>query len=488
MSPLLAPAPPPTAETNVLQWPVVGSLLRWRRLRTTMQIVLLLVALVVVVHGFFGPQLAPKNLATSLTWIHYRGLLIGALLAVGNAFCGACPMILVRDLGRRLHRPTRHWPRWLRGKWVALGLFVGVLFAYELFDLWALPAATAWLVVGYFAAALLVDLNFTGAAFCKHVCPVGQFNFIASTLSPLEVRARDRSVCRSCTTADCIKGRRDLSAPIKIVQRGCELALFVPSKVGNLDCTLCLDCVQACPHDNVAIGFRVPGEELTDDRRRSAIGRLSRRPDLAALALLFAFGALLNAFAMVSPVYAVEQWIANAIGASSEVPALVLVFATALILFPLALCAGAASLTRRLASVRDVSITQIIVRFAYALVPFGFGVWLAHYGFHFLTGLWTVVPVMQSAAIDAAGHAVLGEPNWRWLGMRPGEVFPLQIGSVLLGTIGSLMLGYRISEREYGRLAKRAAAPWLVVVVALAVLALWILAQPMEMRGTGLGG
>ncbi|HUR35432.1 MAG TPA: hypothetical protein VM032_16625 [Vicinamibacterales bacterium] len=488
MSPPLAQAPPSSVETNLLGWPIAGALLRWRRLRMATQIVLLLVAVIVVVHGLFGPQLAPKNLATLLTWIHYRGLLIGALIAAGNMFCGACPMILVRDLGRRLHRPARRWPRWLRGKWLALALFVAVLFSYELFDLWALPAATAWLVIGYFAAALLVDTTFTGAAFCKHVCPVGQFNFIASTISPLEVRARDRSVCRACTTVDCIKGRRDAVAPMKIVRRGCELALFVPSKIGNLDCTFCLDCVQACPHENVAIGFRVPGEELTDDRRRSAIGRLSRRADLAALALLFTFGALLNAFAMVSPVHASEQWIANTTGASSELPVLALLFVTALILLPLGLTAGAAALTRRLACAGELSVTQIAVRYAYALVPFGVGIWLAHYGFHFLTGVWTIVPVTQGAVADAVGRALLGEPDWRWLGMRPGAVFPLQIGAVLLGTIGSLGLVYRISERDHVRFARRAAAPWVVVIVGLAVLALWILTQPMEMRGTGLGG
>ena len=38
-----------------------------------------------------------------------------------------------------------------------------------------------------------------------------------------------------------------------IAQRGCELYLFQPKKAGNLDCTFCLDCVKACPHDNVAL-------------------------------------------------------------------------------------------------------------------------------------------------------------------------------------------------------------------------------------------
>jgi drug/metabolite transporter (DMT)-like permease len=152
-SPLAAPAPAAAPAIDVLRWPILGRLLRWPHIRATTQTILLLVAAVVVLHGLLGPDLAPRNLATVLTWIHYRGLLIGVLLAAGSAFCGACPMILVRDLGRRFHRPSRHVPRWMRSKWNALGLFVGVLFAYELFDLWSLPAATAWLVIGYFAAA-----------------------------------------------------------------------------------------------------------------------------------------------------------------------------------------------------------------------------------------------------------------------------------------------------------------------------------------------
>ncbi len=295
--------------SDLLAWPVVGAVLRWRHLRTATRTVLLLVAAALVAHGLFGPQFAPTNLATLATWIHYRGLLIGVLLVAGNAFCHACPMVLARDLTRKVHAPKLRWPGRLHGKWLALPLFAAVLFAYEVFDLWEDPAATAWLIVGYFAGAIVVDTLFSGASFCKHVCPVGQFNFVASTLSPLEIRPKDETVCASCRTFDCIKGRRAPEAPDKVLQRGCELHLFVPTKVGNLECTFCLDCVQACPHDNVALATRVPGEELSDDRRRSVIGRLSRRPDFAALALLFTFGALLNAFAMTAPVRAVERWL-----------------------------------------------------------------------------------------------------------------------------------------------------------------------------------
>jgi ferredoxin len=489
---------------DLLRWPLVGTLLRWRHVRTAAQLVLLVVAIAIVLHGLLGRQLAATNLATVLTWIHYRGLLIGALLLAGNVFCAACPMILVRDAARRIHAPRRRLPRRL-GKWVALALFGAVLFAYELFDLWSLPAATAWIVLGYFGAALAVDMTFAGASFCKHVCPVGQFNFIASTLSPLEVRVRDRDVCRSCTTVDCIKGRRvgssesrkagssepatsDERAPLVVIQRGCELALFLPSKTGNLDCTFCLDCVHACPHDNAAIGFRVPGDELADDRRRSAIGRLSRRPDLAALALLFTSAALLNAFAMTGSGYDVGRWLSAWLGTEREALVLGLLFAAGLAGVPVALVAAAAAATRGLTPESGLSVGSIAVRFAFALVPFGAGVWLAHYGFHFLTGAGAILPVSQTAAIEATGRALLGDPDWRWMGLRSGSVFPFQLGAVLLGALGSSTLAHRIADRDHHWRAGRAAAPWILLVIALTVIALWILGQPMEMRGTELGG
>ncbi|HEX6129463.1 MAG TPA: FesM [Candidatus Limnocylindria bacterium] len=487
MSP--TPSTRPAADIDVLAWPVVGPFLRWRHARTSLQLVLLLVAAVAVLHGLTGPDLAPQNLASVLTWVHYRGLLILALLVAGNVFCMGCPFVLVRDAARRLHRPRRSWPRLLRSKWAGLALLVAVLFAYELFDLWALPQGTAWLILAYFGAALAVDLVFTGAGFCKYLCPIGQFNFTASAVSPLEIGIRDASTCAACRTADCVRGRRHPERPDVTLQRGCELHLFLPAKVGNTDCTFCLDCVQACPHDNVALAVRTPAGELADDRVRSSLGRLSARGDLAALAVVFTFGALLNAFAMTSPVHAVERWLAAALDLQSELPVLALVFAAVLLAAPFVLLGGASFSTRLLVPPADRRPAGVTFRsFAHALVPLGFSLWLAHYGFHLATGALTVIPVSQSAAIDLLGWAALGEPRWTLVGMRPGSVFPLQLGAVLLGTIGSISLAWLIAEREHPRSALRAALPWALVVVLLAAVSVWVFLQPMEMRGTSLAG
>lgn len=149
----------------------VGRLLRWRHARTLLQIPLLVAGLLMVLDGLTGPQLSPKNLATVLTWIHYRGLVVLALLLAGNLFCMACPFMLPRNLARRFVRPVRMWPRRLRNKWVGIALLVLLLFAYELFDLWATPWWTAWLIVAYFTGALLIDSLFRGAPFCKGSWP-----------------------------------------------------------------------------------------------------------------------------------------------------------------------------------------------------------------------------------------------------------------------------------------------------------------------------
>jgi len=460
--------------TDVLRWPVIGTALRWKHARTAVQLLLLLVAAAIVVHGLLGRQFAPGNLATVLTWIHYRGLLVITLLAAGNFFCMGCPMVRVRDWGRRLHRPSRSWPRVLRSKWTGVALFALVLFSYELFDLWSLPGATAWLVLAYFAAALTIDLVFKGAAFCKYVCPVGQFNFVASTVSPLELQVRSNDVCRSCRTFDCIKGNRVTS------QRGCELGLFLPAKVGNLDCTFCLDCVQACPHDNIALGSRVPAAELLETRRRSGIGKLTDRPDLAALAALFTFGALVNAFAMTPGAQGMQGWLTGRTGMTG-LGALAAVFLLGLAILPVALFAGASAFTRVISG-EDQTLTSIATRYAYALVPLGMAIWFAHYSFHFLTGFAAVAPAIDGAArdlfewplFDHAGHLT---------GIQPGAVVPLEIGSILLGALGSAALAYGVSERDYRGRAVAASIPWLLVVLAIASAALWTVVQPMEMRG-----
>jgi ferredoxin len=469
---------------DLLRVPVLGNLLTKRHARTLLQIPLFVISVAMILHGLFGPQLAPRNVATTFTWVHFRGALVLVLLLAGNFFCLACPFMLVRNFARKFIRPVRNWPRRLRNKWLSLGLFVGMLFVYEWLDLWASPWWTAWLIIAYFAGALLIDAVFKHATFCKFVCPIGQFNFVSATASPLEVMVRDDSVCTRCATKDCIRGVRETAAPLVVIQRGCELALFQPRKAGNMDCTFCLDCVQACPHDNVGVISRLPASELMHDRMRSGIGFFSRRKDLAALMVVFSFGALLNAFGMVSPVYAFEQWLARLFGVKHELPVLALVFGVFLLLEPLVLIGIAAWLTRAWSSNKR-PLLSVAVRYSYALAPLGFGIWLAHFDFHFLTGLYTLIPVTQAALADL-GWAILGQPRWTTPGLPPNVVQLFEFGFIALGLLGSLLVSYAIAVSDE-RHPRRVFVVWATLALLIAGGAVWLMSQPMEMRGIVLG-
>ncbi len=470
-------AVPSRRRFDLLTLPLVGPFLRWRYGRRVLQLGMLGLAVAVILDGFLGPQLAPMNLAGVLPWTHWRGVLVVALLAGGNAFCMACPFMLPRELAKRLLPAGRAWPRWLRTKWLAVALVVLYLWAYEAFAPWDSPWWTAAIALGYFAAAFAVDGLFRGASFCKYVCPIGQFNFVQSLASPLTVGVRRLATCHACTTHDCIRGNAR--------QRGCELDLFQPEKRGNLDCTFCLDCVAACPHDNVGILAAAPARDLARDPYRSSLRRLSERPDVAALALVIAFGAFANAAGMVEPVLAWERTVAARLGLASTRPVVTAGLALALVAAPLLVSLGAAAAARHLAA-GSAPLRAIASRFAFAFVPLGLSMWAAHFLFHFLSGAGTLRPVVQRVATDLGG-AVFGAPAWA-AGMpsaAPDWLTQLELLLLDVGLLSSLYTAWRIAAHERGRSARAVAllAPWALVMASLWAAGVWIVFQPMEMRG-----
>jgi ferredoxin len=254
-----------------------------------------------------------------------------------------------------------------------------------------------------------------------------------------------------------------------------------------VSCTFCLDCIYACPHENIGILSRIPAEELGRGGTRSGIGNLNHRSDWTALIIVFTFGALVNAFAMVSPVYQVESALARISGLRMEWPILAFLFAVGLVALPLALLVPASALSRRVA-MKPMDLMQVANHFARSLIPLGFGMWLAHYGFHFFTGALTAIPVSQLAVRDCLGWPLLGEPQWQLGGIPVRFVFPLELGFLMLGLMGSIVVGTRLARQFAPHSPSRAFAPWGCVQLVMFALFCWVLNQPMEMRGVTLGG
>jgi cytochrome c oxidase assembly factor CtaG/ferredoxin len=474
-----APAPGKVRAVNqpfdLLRVPVLGRLLRARYGRQSLQTISLLVMCIVIAHGFAGHPMTAMNLAGVLPWNIVRALGLLALLFVGNLFCMACPFTLPRELGRRLGWARLRWPQWLRVKWVGIGLMLAFFFGYERFALWNSPARTAWLLIAYVGAAFLVDTFFRGASFCKYVCPIGQFNFVGSLISPTTLKIRSTATCDSCATRDCIRGNAQ--------QRGCELELYLPEKRSNADCTLCMDCVKACPHDNIGILPRSMTQDVVSSEPTSSLGRLSRRTDVAAVALVLVVAGFANAAAMVGPGVGFlaaagrrVPWLATGAGSFAGVVAGMLLAATVVWLVSQAARGGD---SRR----------EAFCRGALALVPLGMGMWGAHLLFHLLMGVPGLLPLVQQVGHDF-GLYWMSVPQWNAAGsvLLGNGMLQLQLLFLDGGLLLSLYLAWRMvaSTRVVRRLL--AVAPLALFTVALYGFGFWLLLQPMQMRGVMMGG
>ncbi len=464
---------------DLLRVPLVGRFLRRRWARPGLQLIMLGLAVLVILDGLLGPRVGPANLAGVAPWIHWRGLVMLGLLVGGNLFCMACPFTLPRKLAQRWLPEGRSWPRALRSKWLAIVLVALFLWSYEAFSLWNSPWLTAWIAVAYFVAAFAVDGLFRGAAFCKYVCPIGQFNFVQSLVSPLEVGVRQPAICAGCSSKECIRG--------SAAAAGCGMQLFQPRKNGNFDCTFCFDCVQACPHENVGVFATFSAGRLADTRLfRSGIGRLGQRGDVAALVLLLVFGAFANAGGMIGPVVAWQDDLRLRFGNPPHIAAVSVYYFIAIVVAPL-MVVSLAAMASGLWNGTARSLFRIATRYAYALIPLGFGMWLAHHGFHLFTSYGTIVPVAQRMTIDF-GFSNLTEPQWQHaccLGVADW-IIKFELLALDVGLIGSLMVAYRVAVDDVGqgRRALAAMLPWALVICTLFAIGVWIVLEPMQMRGT----
>lgn len=444
--------------------------IRSRLLRRSAQWSMLGLAALIVADGLFGEQdVSALNLAGVLPWTYWRGFVVIGLLVLGNLFCAVCPFTLSRSLaGRWLGRRLR-WPSALGNKWPAVGLFVVYLWAYEVYALWDSPWWTAWIAVGYFAACFLIEGLFPRGTFCRHVCPIGQFHFLSAGVSPLEVQRLDPAVCATCRTHDCLRGNDD--GP------GCPTGLFLPTKRGSLDCTFCLDCVRACPHANAGLQSVDPGASLGASRVPAF--------DVTALILIFSFGAFANAAAMVAPVAAWEPSVRTWLGTATRAGPVTLGLGVALLAAPATAAVVCGWIGRALGRI-DVPLRVLVATLAPALVPVGFAMWLAHFGFHLAVGFETLGPAAAHAA-RSVGLATLHEPSLpsAGMGLVSGATTGLEIAVLGAGLVVSIAVAWRLSLGLVPRplRALGVAAPWAALAAALYGVGVWIALQPMQMRG-----
>ena len=287
-----------------------------------------------------------------------------------------------------------------------------------------------------------IDGFFRGAAFCKYVCPIGQFNFVQSLVSPLEVKVRDPDVC-------CIVPDQGLHPRAQRRSPAASSTCTSRAKSSNMDCTFCLDCIHACPHENIGVIATMPASTLAHDRAVPAWAESPGAVDLAALCVVLVAAAFVNAALMTEPLLGLEDRVMSAFPLQSPRMATSCLVSAGTGALTAGDRLGRSSHLAVVGSFKRVLDSHWDAAFAYALVPLGFGMWLAHYTFHFVTSYASLLPIVQRFLVEK-GSAHLRPPDWTCTACAgaPTWLLRLEIVFLDLGLLFSLYTAHRIALRS----------------------------------------
>jgi hypothetical protein len=229
--------------------------------------------------------------------------------------------------------------------------------------------------------------------------------------------------------------------------------------------------VQACPKENVGLLRVLPAASLREDRPSSGIGRLNRRPDVAVLVLILVFGAFVNAAGMTEPVM---MWIHQG---HSRIPIVTTLYIAGLLIIPWMLASASGWASARWANA-GATWKDLTCGFTLTLVPVGFSMWLAHFSNHLIAGWSTALPVVARffSQVSLASFPQMWMPDW----LPSLELIFLDLG-LLLTLYTAWRVAHRFADGE--RMALTVMSPWAGLACALYAAGVWIVFQPMQMRG-----
>jgi polyferredoxin len=256
----------------------VTRLLRNRKFQFALILPNQLVFWLVVISGFAGTVDPGLNFGTAITWYLWFCLVFVMMVVAGRAWCAMCPFGGFAEwlqrrtfwqrtqktlgLGLKVPEPVARY-----GFVLAVGTFLLLTWIEEFFNIAGpgQPMATSWMVIGIVATAVTFFLVFERRSFCRYFCPLtALIGSVGAMGSVAGFRTRDREVCVSCTTKDCMRGNEK--------GYGCPWYTWPGSAETNLSCGLCTECFKTCPSDNVGLFVQRPlSSVITPHRRRADV-------------------------------------------------------------------------------------------------------------------------------------------------------------------------------------------------------------------------
>jgi hypothetical protein len=113
--------------------------------------------------------------------------------------------------------------------------------------------------------------------------------------------------------------------------------------------------------------------------------------------------------------------------------------------------------------------------------------WLAHFGFHLVTGAGAALPAFARALVQVGLLAPRAASSITMPGPVGASLLHLELFVLDIGLLGALYLLRRVARDLTASHPTRLMAPWAVLAVALWGAGFWIVLQPMQMRGMVMG-
>ncbi len=412
-----------------------------------------------LVAGIFGSPVGNRNIIIVFVWIFWWFLLISALVPFASRiWCTACPfpffgewaqrrsLISVRAvdpknkkegpgvvIGRnRYFGRNLKWPKSLSNIWLQNISFLALCTFSALFL--TRPIVSVVVLGSLFLVATVLHLVYRQRSFCSYVCPVSGFLSLFSMASMLEVRSRSADVCAKCTDKGCLAGSEK--------GWGCPWLVY-PSKLArNNYCGLCMECMKACPHDNMTLNLR---PFCSDDRLKGY--------DEAWKAFIMLSLAMTYSVIYLGPWPALKDWANIAekkdwVGFSIYTATL---WVGALVLVPgiyyLAVRLGFTLSGARKAPGK-LAVKDLFLPFAYPLVPLGLLAWVA-FSFPLILVNGSYILMVVSDPFGW-GWNLFHTAQIPWTPVIPHWTPYIQVVLLLTGAFYSLRIGYRHAQRLLG--------------------------------------